>query len=58
MKENKILFVTKKDLEDIGFINIKRFDWRNVDYEIKDWSRDYLPKHYNNGEMIPLLSTS
>lgn len=43
----------KKDLEDIGFINIKRFDWRNIDYEIKDWSRDYLPKHYNNGEMIP-----
>ena len=43
----------KKDLEEIGFINIRRFDWRKVDYEIKDWSRDYLPKHYENGEMIP-----
>jgi len=43
----------KKDLENIGFTNIKLFDWRQVDYEIKDWSRDYLPKHYDNGEMIP-----
>lgn len=46
-------FSLKKDLEDIGFTNIKRFDWRKVDYEIKDWSRDYLPKHYSNGKMIP-----
>ena len=43
----------KKNLEEIGFINVKRFDWRKVDYEIKDWSRDYLPKHYENGKMIP-----
>lgn len=43
----------KKDLEEVGFINIKRFNWWEVDYNIKDWSRDYLPKHYDNGEMIP-----
>ena len=42
----------KNDLEDIGFTNVKRFDWRDLDYEIKDWSRDYLPKH-RNGVMIP-----
>ena len=29
-------FSLKKDLEDIGFTNIKRFDWKKVDYEIKD----------------------
>jgi predicted SAM-dependent methyltransferase len=43
----------KTDLEEIGFITINRFDWRDLDYKIKDWSRDYLPKHYDNGEMIP-----
>lgn len=43
----------KKDLEEIGFTNIKKFDWQNVNYNIKDWSRDYLPKHYENGVMIP-----
>ena len=43
----------KKDLEEIGFTNIKRFDWKNLNYAIKDWSRDYLPKHYDNGDIIP-----
>jgi len=43
----------KKDLEELGFKDVKRFDWRDLDYDIKDWSRDYLPKHYSNGKIIP-----
>jgi ubiquinone/menaquinone biosynthesis C-methylase UbiE len=50
-------FVTlKKDLEELGFKNIQRWDWREVDHgHIDDYSQAYLPHmDKDNGVLMSL----
>jgi|TARA_Y100000034_G_scaffold51371_1_gene63184 hypothetical protein len=42
-----------KDLKDIGFGNVCRYDWQKTEHsQVRDWSCDYLPRHDNNGNEL------
>ena len=46
----------RKDLEEVGFKNVERYDWRKLDHSyIDDYSQSYLP-HMDkvNGLMMSL----
>ena len=45
----------KKALVECGFVNIKRYDWRNVEHsEIDDYSKAYLPYMDKKGTLMSL----
>ena len=45
----------KRHLEDIGFNNIRRYDWRDAGIDIDDFSRAYLPHmDFENGRLMVL----
>jgi predicted SAM-dependent methyltransferase len=44
----------KFDLEEIGFKNVKRYNFKKTEHaNIKDWSWDHLPRHDENGDILP-----
>jgi len=46
----------KEDLESIGFENVKRWDWRNVEHgHVDDYSQSYIPHmDKDNGDLMSL----
>lgn len=43
-----------KDLSNVGFTNIKKYDPTTTEHAgIKDWSRDYVPRHDEFGKELP-----
>lgn len=46
----------KKDLEEVGFVNVDRYDWKNSPFkDFDDYSKAYLPhKDFENGKLMGL----
>ena len=43
----------KNDLEQVGFHDVNKYDWSKTEHShVKDWSRDYLPRHDKDGKEL------